>query len=54
MAKMMTPGVPDDPAVLVGLAKVAIHHGHLDHALRMMVKSLAGRARTPGASTYPI
>jgi hypothetical protein len=42
MAKMMTPGVPEDPAVLAGIAKVAIHHGHLDHALRMMVKSLAG------------
>jgi len=42
MARMITPGVPDDPAVLAGIAKVAIHHGHLDYALRLMVKSLAG------------
>jgi len=42
MAKMMTVGAPDDPAVLAAIAKVAIHHGHLDYGLRMMIKSLAG------------
>jgi hypothetical protein len=57
---MMTPGVPEDPAVLAGIAKVAIHHGHLDYALRLMVKSLAGvslqvaRDATEGQTTGPL
>ena len=54
MAEVRTAGVPEDPAVLTGIAKVAIHHGHLDYALRMMVKSLSSQVTmdaTEGVTT---
>jgi hypothetical protein len=34
--------VPEDPALLQGIAKVTICHAHLDYALRMCIKTLAG------------
>src|SRR5262245_38888533 len=45
MAKMITAGLPDS-AVLAAIGKVAIHHGQLDYALRLMVKSLSGVSLT--------
>jgi hypothetical protein len=32
--------LPDDPALLVAVAKVAIRHGQLDYVLRMTVKTI--------------
>src|SRR5258708_10131041 len=32
--------LPDDPALLAAVAKVAIRHGQLDYVLRMRVKSI--------------
>jgi hypothetical protein len=34
--------VPDEPAFLQAVAKVTICHAHVDYALRMCIKSLAG------------
>jgi hypothetical protein len=39
---MMYPNVPDDPALLAALGRVALHHAHLDNALRMTIKTLGG------------
>jgi hypothetical protein len=39
---MIYPGIPDDQNVLAAIGKIAIRHGQLDHALRMMVRSLTG------------
>ena len=33
--------VPADPLLLAAFGKVAIRHGHLEHALRMTMKTLA-------------
>jgi len=41
MAKMMMPYMPDDPALLAAIGKVAIRHGLLHHILRMAVKTIA-------------
>jgi hypothetical protein len=38
----MTLHMPADPAYLQGAAKVSISHAALDHALKMLVKTLAG------------
>jgi hypothetical protein len=32
--------LPDDPALLAAVAKVAVRHGQLDYVLRMAVKSI--------------
>jgi len=42
MAKMMMFYMPDDPALLAAIGRVAIRHGQLHHILRMAVKSVAG------------
>jgi len=41
----ITPYVPDDADLLTAIAEVTLHHSHLDHMLRMMVKSLNGWLR---------
>lgn len=38
----ITPYVPDDADLLAAIAEVTLRHSHLDHMLRMMVKSLTG------------
>lgn len=40
--QMMVFSVPDDPELLKELGRVAVLHTHLDMALKMMIKSLAG------------
>jgi hypothetical protein len=42
---MIYPGLPDDPGALAAIGKIAVRHGQLDHALKMMVKDLAGVSR---------
>ncbi|HWG75572.1 MAG TPA: hypothetical protein VN660_02130 [Steroidobacteraceae bacterium] len=39
---MMVFQVPDDPAWLQAFGRVSIVHAHLDHILRMLIKSLTG------------
>ena len=34
--------MPEDPAVLAAVGKIALRHGQLDHVLRMTIKSLTG------------
>jgi hypothetical protein len=34
--------MPEDPAVLAAVGKIALQHGQLDHVLRMTIKSLTG------------
>jgi hypothetical protein len=34
--------IPNDPAVVAALGRIAIRHGQLDYILRMTIKSLAG------------
>lgn len=41
-AKMVTFHMPDDPAFLAAVGSVALRHTHLDHVLRMVIKSLSG------------
>jgi hypothetical protein len=41
-AMMITFGVPDDERVLAAVGRVAIRHGQMDYALRMVVKTLTG------------
>lgn len=38
---MMYPSVPDDPGLLAALGTVALRHAHLEHVLRMTIKTLA-------------
>jgi hypothetical protein len=40
-ASMMVFHVPDDPAWLQAFGKVSVVHTHLDHILRMLIKTLA-------------
>ena len=42
MANKIVFSLPDDPALLAAVGRVAIRHGQLDHVLRMMVKTLTG------------
>lgn len=42
MASMILMGLPEDPAVLAAIGRIAIRHGQLDYSLRMTVKSLTG------------
>jgi hypothetical protein len=37
---MMIAHMPDDPALLAAVGRVALRHAHLDNALRMTIKSL--------------
>ena len=47
------PTVPNDPEILAAIAEVTLRHSHLDHMLRMMVKSLTGvDVRTAISATY--
>src|SRR4051812_27654762 len=39
---MIFPHVPENPALLAAIGKVAVCHGLLDHVLRRMVKTLTG------------
>jgi len=49
----ITPTVPDDPEILAAIAEVTLRHSHLDHMLRMMVKSLTGvDVRTAVSATH--
>ncbi|HWI37169.1 MAG TPA: hypothetical protein VNU64_12015 [Burkholderiales bacterium] len=41
MTKMVAHHVPTDPALLAAVGEVAIRHEHLNHILRMTIKSLA-------------
>lgn len=38
--RMMKFHVPDDPALLAVLGTISLCHSHLDHVLRMMIKTL--------------
>ena len=40
MANKIVFSMPDDPALLAAVGKVAIRHGQLDHVLRMTVKTI--------------
>jgi hypothetical protein len=42
--KFITFGIPDDEKLLSALGIVTIRHGHLDHILRMTVRTIAGLA----------
>lgn len=39
---MVTFGVPDDPKFLAALGTVTVLHAHLEHMLKMTIKTLAG------------
>lgn len=39
---MMTMELPEDPRLLEAVGRVALFHGHLDFALRYLIKSLSG------------
>jgi hypothetical protein len=39
---MIYPGLPDDPKVLAAIGKIALRHGQLDNALKMVIKDLTG------------
>ena len=34
--------IPDDPAVVAAVGRIALRHGQLDYILRMTIKTLAG------------
>jgi hypothetical protein len=42
MSKQIYMGLPSDQRILAAVGTIAIRHGQLDYALRMMVKSLTG------------
>ena len=42
MAKMVSFHVPEDQELLAAFGEVALRHEHLNHALKMTIKSLAG------------
>jgi hypothetical protein len=42
MAFMATKWLPEDPALLAAIGRVAVLHGHLEYCLRMTIKSLTG------------
>jgi hypothetical protein len=42
MAWLIYSLIPEDPAVLAAVGKIALRHGQLDHVLRMTIKSLTG------------
>ena len=42
VSKMMTFHVPDDKELLAAFGEVALVHEHLNHILRMTIKTLAG------------
>jgi hypothetical protein len=41
-AQMAAFYIPEDPEFLAAVGKVALQHAHLDHMLRLTIKSLAG------------
>ncbi|MBZ0248089.1 MAG: hypothetical protein K8F93_00375 [Burkholderiales bacterium] len=41
-AKMVRFHIPDDQAFLAAVGRVALGHAHLDHVLRLAIKTLAG------------
>lgn len=41
-SSMMTFAIPEDPEELQAWGEVMLRHSHLDHALKMMIKTLAG------------
>ena len=42
MAFKVTKWLPEDPAVLAAIGRIAVRHGQLNYCLRMTVKSLEG------------
>lgn len=47
VANMIVPSLPQDPQVRAAIGDVAVRHGQLDYALRMMVKSISGIGLDP-------
>lgn len=41
MAKLVSLHVPDDQGLLAALGKVALHHEHMNYAVRMTIKTMA-------------
>ena len=42
VAPMMALHVPDNPVYLARLGSISVRHGHLDHVLRLTIKTLTG------------